>query len=106
RLVCVDKSCSTDPDGQHPIAIAIDDRGRVWIAEAYEYPRRAAGEKGRDRILIFEDTDVMARLDTRAVFYEDLNLVSALELGCGGVWVGAAPYLLFIPDKAAEDKPD
>jgi putative membrane-bound dehydrogenase-like protein len=97
---------AAEPDVQQPIAMAIDDRGRVWIAEAYEYPRRATGDKGRDRILIFEDTDLNGTLDKRTVFYEGLNLVSGLELGFGGVWVGAAPYLLFIPDKDGDDKPD
>ncbi len=97
---------AAEPDVQQPIAMAIDDRGRVWIAEAYEYPRRANGDKGRDRILIFEDTDLNGTLDKRTVFYEGLNLVSGMELGFGGVWVGAAPYLLFIPDKDGDDKPD
>ena len=30
---------------------------------------------------------------------EKLNLVSGIEVGFGGVWIGAAPYLLFIPDQ-------
>ena len=29
-----------------------------------------------------------------------------MELGFGGVWVGAAPYLLFIPDQNGDDVPD
>ncbi len=91
---------------KQPIAMAIDDRGRVWIAEAYEYPVRAKGDKGRDRILIFEDTDGDGSLDKRTVFTEGLNLVSGLEVGFGGVWVGAAPYLMFIPDKDGDDVPD
>ncbi len=36
---------------------------------------------------------------------EGLNLVSGLEVGFGGVWIGAAPYLLFVPIKEGEDKP-
>jgi putative membrane-bound dehydrogenase-like protein len=97
---------AAEPDVQQPVAMAIDDRGRIWIAEAYEYPTRAAGDKGRDRILIFEDTNLDGKLDKRTVFYEGLNLVSGMEVGFGGVWVGAAPYLLFIPDKDGDDKPD
>ncbi len=97
---------AAEPDVQQPIAMALDDRGRVWIAEAFEYPTRAQGDKDRDRILIFEDTDLNGSLDKRTVFYEGLNLVSGLEVGFGGVWVGAAPYLLFIPDKDGDDKPD
>src|SRR3546814_1785414 len=54
---------------------------------------------------IFEDTDGNGTLDSRKVFTEGLNMVSGIEIGFGGVWVGAAPYLLFIPIDAATDKP-
>lgn len=97
---------AAEPDIMQPIAMAIDDRGRVWVAEAYEYPTRAEPGKGRDRILIFEDTDLDGTLDKRTVFIEGLNLVSGLEVGFGGVWVGAAPYLMFIPDRDYDDVPD
>ncbi len=97
---------ATEPDVRQPIALALDDRGRVWVAEAYCYPRRAPDGQGRDRILIFEDTDGDGRFDRRKVFAQGLNLVSGLELGFGGVWVGAAPYLLFIPDRDGDDRPD
>lgn len=98
--------CASEPDVRQPIAMAIDDRGRTWIAEAYEYPQRARGDKGRDQILVFEDTTGDGKFDSRKVFYEGLNLVSGLEVGFGGVWVGAAPYLMFIPDKDGDDVPD
>ena len=97
---------ASEPDVQQPIALAIDDRGRIWVAEAYEYPLRAPEGEGRDRILIFEDTNGDGSLDQRKVFAENLNLVSGLEVGFGGVWVGAAPYLLFIPDADGDDRPD
>ncbi len=97
---------AAEPDVRQPIAMALDDRGRVWVAEAYEYPIRAPEGQGRDRILIFEDADGDGRFDKRTVFAEGLNLVSGLELGFGGVWVGAAPYLMFIPDRNGDDKPD
>jgi putative membrane-bound dehydrogenase-like protein len=95
-----------EPDILQPIAMAIDERGRVWVAEAFEYPVRAPEGKGKDRILIFEDSDGDGYFDQRTVFAEGLNLVSGLEVGFGGVWVGAAPYLMFIPDKNGDDVPD
>jgi putative membrane-bound dehydrogenase-like protein len=98
--------CAAEPDVKQPIAMALDDRGRTWIAEAYEYPQRAEGDQGRDRILVFEDTNGDGKFDSRKVFAEGLNLVSGLEVGFGGVWVGAAPYLLFIPDGDGDDVPD
>ena len=95
-----------EPDVVQPIAMAIDDRGRVWVAEAYSYPRRVPDAQARDRILIFEDTDSDGRFNTRKVFADHLNLVSGLAVGFGGVWVGAAPHLLFIPDRDGDDRPD
>jgi putative membrane-bound dehydrogenase-like protein len=100
------KVFASEPDIKQPIAMTLDDRGRVWVAEAYEYPQRAPEGQGHDRILILEDTDGDGRFDSRKVFAENLNLVSGLEVGFGGVWVGAAPYLLFIPDKDGDDVPD
>jgi len=94
-----------EPDVKQPIAFALDDRGRVWVAEAYTYPQRAPEGEGKDRILIFEDTNGDGKFDKRTVFMEGLNLVSGLQVGFGGVWIGAAPYLMFVPIKPGEDKP-
>lgn len=95
-----------EPDVVQPIAMAVDDRGRVWVAEAYNYPRRLPEDQARDRILILEDADNDGRFDSRKVFAEKLNLVSGIEVGFGGVWVGAAPHFLFIPDRDRDDRPD
>jgi putative membrane-bound dehydrogenase-like protein len=107
-----------EPDLHQPIAFCFDHRGRLWVVEAYTYPKRHA-EKGPvlpekdkdkgDKIIIFEDTDGDGKFDKRTVFMEGLNLVSGIEVGFGGVWIGAAPYLVFIPhdektDKAGEPK--
>ncbi len=95
-----------EPDVHQPIAFAIDDRGRLWVAEAYSYPIRVPEAQARDQILIFEDKDGDGKFDSRKVFADKLNLVSGIELGYGGVYVGAAPNFLFIPDKDGDDKPD
>lgn len=97
---------AAEPEVRQPIALAYDDRGRLWVAEAYSYPIRVPADQARDRILIFEDTTGDGQLDSRKVFIEGLNLVSGLELGFGGVFVGAAPELLFIPDRDHDDTPD
>ncbi len=97
---------AAEPDVTQPIAQAIDDRGRLWVAEAYSYPRRVEPDKARDRLLIFEDTDGDGHFDTRKVFADKLNLISGFEIGFGGVWVGAAPEFLFIPDANGDDVPD
>ncbi len=100
------ETIAAEPDVRQPVAMTIDERGRLWIAEAYTYPTRAEGDAGKDRILIFEDSDGDGSFETRKIFAEGLNLVSGLEVGFGGVWVGAAPYLLFLPDRDGNDVPD
>ncbi|MDO8541912.1 MAG: DUF1080 domain-containing protein [Opitutaceae bacterium] len=97
---------AAEPDLHQPIAFAFDERGRVWIAEAYGYPKRQPEGQGKDRILIFEDRDGDGTFETKKTFAEKLNLVSGLEVGFGGVWVGAAPHLLFIADRNHDDVPD
>lgn len=97
---------AAEPDLHQPIAFAWDDRGRIWVVEANSYPAKRPAGKGLDRILIFEDRDGDGIFETHKVFIEGLNLVSAIEIGYGGVWVGAAPQLLFIPDRDRDDKPD
>ncbi|HSH95094.1 MAG TPA: PVC-type heme-binding CxxCH protein, partial [Roseimicrobium sp.] len=88
---------AAEPDIRNPIAFCIDDRSRLWVVEGLTYPQRAPEGQGKDRIIVFEDTDGDHKFDKRTVFMEGLNLVSGIEYGFGGVWVGAAPYLYFIP---------
>jgi putative membrane-bound dehydrogenase-like protein len=99
------KLAAAEPDVVRPISFTIDARGRLWVVEAHTYPTRAAEGEGKDRVLIMEDTDGDGKLDKKTVFAENLNLVSAIEVGMGGVWLGAAPNLLFIPVDPKTDKP-
>jgi len=96
---------ASEPEIIRPISFTIDAKGRLWVVEGHTYPVPAPEGQGRDRILIFEDTNGDGTLDKRKVFTEGLNLVSGIEVGMGGVWLGAAPYLLFIPIDAKNDKP-
>ena len=93
-----------EPDVQQPIGFCIDDRGRLWVAEAYNYPNH--GTKPGDRIVIFEDIDGDGKFDKRTVFYDQLNYVTGIEVGFGGVWVMSPPSLYFIPDRNGDDVPD
>lgn len=97
---------AAEPDVRQPVAFAWDAKGRLWIAEAHSYPTRRAPGQGLDRIVILSDADGDGRFEGRKVFVEGLNLVSGIEVGFGGVWVGAAPELLFIADADGDDRPD
>ena len=96
-----------EPEVTQPIAMALDERGRIWIAENHDYPVWHAPELGgKCAIYVFEDQDGDGKFDKKTLFAGNINFISGLEIGYGGVWVGAPPYLLFIPDKDRDDKPD
>lgn len=124
---------AAEPDIVQPIAFTFDARGRLWVVEGNTYPQRAGNPPsgygpeaakgaapngapsdaqlkdimgGKDRVLIFADEDGDGKFESRKVFAEGFNLVSGIELGYGGVFLGAAPYLLHVPDKNGDDKPD
>ncbi len=97
---------AAEPDIHQPIAFAIDPRGRLWVVEGHSYPTKRPEGAGLDRIVILADDDGDGTFETRRVFTEGLNLASGIEVGFGGVFVGAAPHLLFIPDRDGDDVPD
>ncbi|MDZ4402188.1 PVC-type heme-binding CxxCH protein [Prosthecobacter sp.] len=94
---------AAEPDLVQPMAFTFDERGRIWVVEGNSYPKPREVGAGQDRIKILEDQDGDGIFETKKIFCEGLNLVSGIELGFGGVWVGAAPYLMFIPRDG--DKP-
>lgn len=95
-----------EPDIVQPIAFAIDDRGRMWVAENFSYPNWIRdGKPGRDRIVILDDPQNTGHFTRKTVFADNLTNVSGLEVGFGGVWVCSTPNLLYIPLDAKTDKP-
>jgi putative membrane-bound dehydrogenase-like protein len=96
---------ASEPDIVNPVAMTIDERGRFWITESFEYPRRDAGP-GKDRVKILEDTDADGTADKFTVFMEGLNIPSGIAVGHGGVWVANAPDILFVQDTDGDGKAD
>lgn len=96
---------AAEPDLMNPVAMAFDERGRIWVTESFEYPRHEPGP-GRDRIKILEDTDQDGRVDSVKIFAEGLNIPSGIAVGYGGVWVANAPDILFLEDTNGDDKAD
>ena len=99
---------ASEPDVNQPIALATDERGRLWVAECYTYAERETNyeTKLNDRIVILEDTNGDGKFDKRTVFWDKASKLTSIEIGFGGVWALCAPDLLFIPDRDRDDVPD
>lgn len=120
---------AAEPLVRQPVCIEFDDRGRLWVIQYLQYPNPAGlarakvdrysrtvydrvpeppphGPQGADRITILEDTNSDGRADESKDFLSGLNLTTGLTFGHGGVFVLNVPYLLFYPDRNADDQPD
>ena len=97
-----------EPMVTQPIAFCWDDRGRLWVAENRDYESRGSGFSnfGDSRIVILEDTDLDGDADSRKVFLEGIPFPSAIAVGFDGLFLGAPPNLLFVPDKNGDDVAD
>src|ERR1043166_7281847 len=93
---------ASEPDLVNPIAMTFDDRGRIWVTESVEYPRKSAGP-GRDRVKVLEDFDDSGRARKVTVFAEGLNIPTGVAVGYGGVWVINSPDLLFLREKDGKE---
>src|SRR4051812_31112345 len=98
-----------EPDVVQPIAMTFDDRGRLWVAECLSYPEwnkdARPDSRGKDRLVVFEDTDGDGHFDKRTVFADHLANLAGFELGFGGVYVCQMPYFKFIPADFNADEP-
>ncbi len=97
---------AAEPMITQPMAFCWDDKGRMWIAENRDYESRKHGfsNDGTSRILILEDTDKDGVADKKTVFLEDIPFPAAIAVGFDGLYLGAPPNFLFVPDKNQDDK--
>lgn len=102
---------ATEPMLQNPTNIDVDERGRIWVTEAYNYRPNLNGNpitpKG-DRIMILEDRDGDARIDTAKLFYQGPELNAPLGIAVLGkrVIVAQSPYVWNFYDDNGDDKAD
>ncbi|HEX4131290.1 MAG TPA: PVC-type heme-binding CxxCH protein [Pirellulales bacterium] len=118
-----------EPTVAQPLYMHFDARGRLWVVQYRQYPFPAGlkvvkydqylravfdkvpapppqGEKGLDKITVFEDTNGDGKYDSAKDVITGLNICSAVCVGAGGIWVLNPPYLLFYPDANGDDIPD
>nr|WP_286177656.1 PVC-type heme-binding CxxCH protein [Rhodopirellula sp. JC639] len=99
---------ASEPEVRNPIAMAWDERGRMWVAENYTYSDRTQhfDLSLRDRVIILNDRDGDGHAESRKVFTDKVQMLTSVEVGRGGVWLMCPPQLLFVPDADGDDVPD
>lgn len=93
--------------GGKPICMNWDERGRLWVAITMDYPNEMQPPgKGRDRIVVLEDSDGDGSADKTTVFADKLSIPTSIAFARGGVVVHQAPDTLFLRDTDGDGKAD
>jgi putative membrane-bound dehydrogenase-like protein len=105
------ETMAAEPTLINPTNIDIDEKGRVWVTEAYNYRFEINGNKPRpegDRILILEDKDGDGKLETRSVFYQgpEINAPLGICVLSDKVIVSQSPYVWAFYDDDKDGKAD
>lgn len=100
---------AAEPLVQSPVAIAFDDRGRMYVAENRGYPDPLEGQpaaRPEGVIALLTDTDGDGRYDARSEFAAGLTYPNGLMVWDDGVFVTAAPDLLYLKDTDGDGRAD
>src|SRR5690606_32687898 len=102
------KLFASEPDIVNPMAVSWDEKGRLWVIEAMDYPNNFVELKGEanDRIKICEDTDGDGVADKFTVFADGLNIATSFTFANDGIIVSMAPHFLFLKDTDGDDVAD
>jgi putative membrane-bound dehydrogenase-like protein len=99
---------AAEPLVMDPVAIAFDERGRMFVVEYGDYPIGPpnAGDPPLSRVVMLEDTDGDGHMDQRHVFADRLTFAHSLMPYQGGLLVGAQTEILFLKDTDGDHQAD
>ena len=87
---------AAEPHVQDPVAMTVDEQGRVYVVEMPGYPLDVGGT---GRVKRLEDTDGDGVIDQRTVFADSLVLPTGIMRWKDGLLVTDAPDVLFLADR-------
>ncbi|HND54927.1 MAG TPA: cytochrome C, partial [Pirellulaceae bacterium] len=87
-----------------PVAMAFDERGRLFVIEMRDYSEDDKANLGRVRLL--EDVDGDGKFDRSSIYADGLSWPTAICCYDGGVFVGAAPEIFYFRDTDGDGRAD
>lgn len=90
-----------------PVAMAFDERGRLFVVENRGYPTGpGAGKPPAGMIALLEDSDGDGRFDKRTTFAHNLTFPNGIMPWRGGLLVTCAPDIIFLKDSDGDGRAD
>jgi putative membrane-bound dehydrogenase-like protein len=87
---------ATEPQVIDPVAVSIDENGKMYVVEMRDYSEKDKDFLGRIRVLTDEDGDGV--YETSRVFLDKLSWPTAVFCYDGGVFIGDPPDILYAKD--------
>ena len=94
---------ASEPDVQSPVAMDIDEDGRLFVVEMPGYPLDVSPT---GRVVLLEDSNADGTLDKRTIFADNLRLPSGIMRHKRGVLVTSPPDLLYFEDVNGDGRAD
>lgn len=98
---------AAEPHLRDPVALDIDENGRMYVAEFAEYNLYAAPEaQAKGRIMLLDDLDGDGVYETGHEFIPEIDQPVAVACWDGGVFIGATPDILYCKDTNGDNVAD
>lgn len=99
---------ASEPAVVDPVAIQIDDAGRIWVVEMRDYPNgpKNPSDPPMGRVVVLQDVDGDGHFETSSIFADQLRFPTGIQLWKSGAVVTAAGELLYFEDKDHDLKAD
>ena len=93
------------PELANPVQMAVDPKGRLWVAAWGSYPKWEPGKPLTDRLLIFTDENHTG-VATKCTTFATVPNPTGFEFWNGGVLVASGHDLLFLKDSKGDGVAD
>ncbi len=94
---------AAEPEVASPVALAFDERGRMFVVEMPEYP---ISKEPLGRIRLLEDVDGDGKFEKSTVFADHLHFAHGVLPWKGGIIVTSAPDILYFADTNGDNRAD